>query len=291
MTSSSTSLYLEDVGCAISTTGDEHRLGFLETSVDHWKMALPLGAPLFVTVDGDEEHVAAVAARLRGYQIQILRVGQRADGSVPSDGRLGVAANKNTGIEALIEDGVYRLFLCDDDTWPRSKESLLLHTEMNMDHSLVMWGLHRKPTPLDDMKSASWSWPRGACMYVEARVVDAIGGLREEFGPGGHEHVEWSRRIFQAEFTSCEYPSPVEYARRGGTSAGMYWHAEDMAKRGEPVGTLITRRRRVTSIRWADTDWKRIDQLFADCDGDTSFVPYTAEENGRTAATMSSHNA
>lgn len=283
-------MFLEDTGCAISTTGHPHRLPFLETAVDHWKLALPIGAPLFVTVDGTDEDTAQVTALLRGYEVRVLRVGQPTIGPTPEDGRMGVAANKNTGIEALMEAGVYRMFLSDDDTWPRNTDALLLHTELGYGHSLVCWGLHRRPKPLDDMKSASWTWPRGAAMYVEQPVVDAIGGLREGFGPGGHEHVEWSRRIFQAEFTPAPYLSPVEYVQRGGLTAGVYWHAEDMQQRGESVVNLINRRRRVTSIRWPDTDWPRIDKMFEDTDGDTSFIPYCAGENGRTAATMSSHS-
>ena len=43
------------IGVAISTTGDEHRLGFLETCVSAWRKALPLGSVIAVTVDGDAD--------------------------------------------------------------------------------------------------------------------------------------------------------------------------------------------------------------------------------------------
>jgi len=49
-----------NVGVAISTTGDPHRLPFLESNTLRWVAAMPPSAPVFVTVDGDEEAAAYV---------------------------------------------------------------------------------------------------------------------------------------------------------------------------------------------------------------------------------------
>lgn len=276
------------IGVAISTTGDEHRLGFLETSVDHWRMALTDDEPLFVTVDGTQQHMRVVEDRLRHYDVTVLRVGQPLTEEAPFRGRCGVAANKNTGIEALMDAGVIDLFLCDDDTWPRSRESVEDHLRCPLPHSMVCWGLHRRPhrTP----EYVAWAWPRGVLLYVEREVVEEVGGMIEEFGQGGHEHVEFSRRIHQAGITRVPFGSPLSNYDRRALGAHRLWHAEDMPGPNEGMGSLRVRRQRITTVKVEDHNWPHIQQMMKDKNNDISFVPFRAEENGRAAATMSSHN-
>lgn len=278
-----------NLGVAISTTGHEHRLQLLVESVRRWNMYLPEGAPIFVTVDGSLADVDRVSRNL-WRPATVLRVGRPSfAGDMDDDHRIGVAANKNTGLEALVDAGCTEMFLCDDDTWPLSIEALRLHTELGLAHSLVCWGRHRAPAQVAD-RIGGWSWPRGAAMYVEDPVLDAVGGFIEDFGHGGHEHVEWSRRIHQAGFTPVPYPSPDEYIQRGGRGSAWFWHAEDQQMKGESIASVVHRRRKLTSINRAAQDWKHMDDLFKARDGDTSFVPYRAADNGRASATMSSHS-
>jgi len=61
-----------NVGVAISTTGDPHRLPFLESNTLRWVAAMPPSAPVFVTVDGDEEAAERAAAILRESPLDIL---------------------------------------------------------------------------------------------------------------------------------------------------------------------------------------------------------------------------
>lgn len=289
------------IGVAISTTGDEHRLGFLETAVAAWREHLLLGSVIVVTVDGSEddtERVREVVDRA-GPKGHIggttWRVGQVGPG-IPSrfpmyrDGRMGVAVNKNTGIELLMEAGVSDLFLCDDDTWPIFPTAISKHVEMNEPHSMVCWGASRLTSA--GPHYASWSWPRGSLLYVERSVISEVGGMIEAFGPGGHEHVEWSRRIYQAGLTPAPFISPRVYAETSplgrGTRASMFWHCEDMRRRGETVGDHRLRRKRLTSVRRRPEDWEHIETIMAEKDGDTSFVPFMAHENGRASATLCS---
>lgn len=277
------------MGVAISTTGDEHRLGFLETAVAAWREVLPLGSVLIVTVDGPEEAAArAYEAFDRTKYGGCVRVGQ---GRPMRDGRQGVAVNKNTGIEFLMDANVEHLFLCDDDTWPLNIQALTKHTELvdrGIAHSMVCWGGHRLTA--SRMGYATWSWPRGVLLYAQRGVIEGVGGMIEEFGPGGHEHVEWSRRIHQAGLTPAEFCSPAVYAEMGptgrATRASIFWNCEDMRKPREPFGGTRLRRNKITSVRRTPEDWPQIEQIMAERDGDTSFVPFRAHENGRASATL-----
>lgn len=281
---------------AISTTGDEHRMGFLETCVRQWRSSLPLGSVIVVTVDGTEEDTRRALAVVDGSADSHVggntyRVGQ---GRPTRDDRQGVAVNKNTGIELLMEQGVEHLFLCDDDTWPLNAQALVKHTalaEHGVPHSMVCWGAHRL-LACPGGRYATWSWPRGVLLYASRAVVETVGGMIEEFGPGGHEHVEWSRRIHQAGLTPDLYVTPLVYAEVGvvgrATRASSFWHCEDMRRRGEPLGNLRLRRRKLTTVRRKGEDWDFIEKIMNRRDGDTSYVGFRASENGRSSATLCS---
>jgi hypothetical protein len=286
------------VGVAISTTGHEHRLGFLETCVAHWDKALGPGDSLFVTVDGNATDTARAAEAVREYTESVFQVGQfmrpvsenlaelKARATQPTR-RLGVSVNKNTGLELLMNNtSADHLFLSDDDAWPLYPQSLRKHTDLPIGHSMVVWGKSRLVSVSDPY--AHWSWPRGVVLYQARAVVDRVGGMDERFGPGGHEHAEYSQRICNAGFTPTPFITPASYATRNGKGAGALWHCEDMAKPGETLQALGRRRKELTTIRRA-RDWEHINKIMAEREGDSSFVPYEASANGRASATLSSN--
>lgn len=273
------------IGVAISTTGHEHRMKFLETCVAHWQAVLPQGSVLIVTVDGTEEDALRVRDRLWKNEA-VYRVGQFITyGPTPVPERMGVAVNKNTGLELLMDAMVTQAFLCDDDTWPLNEDAITLHTRMGQPHSMVCWGAHRWHPGI------GWTWPRGCVLYVEPQVLAQVGGMIEGFGIGGHEHVEWSRRIHQAGITGALYPAPAVYAARGGMGACVYWHAEDMKMAGVPLGNHRLHRRQITTIHHEPGDWERASLIMDQRDGDTSYVPFRAAENGRASATIPTRGA
>lgn len=273
-----------DFGVAISTTGDPHRMEFLLTAVRNWRAALEQGAPLFVTVDGDETAALRVADAVGDLGV-VLRVGQPGpewdNGFGVRDGRIGVAANKNTGIEALVKEVRVGLFLSDDDTSPLGPAALALHTRTPDKHTMVCWGLRRLDTRKARDGFAYWNWPRGVVLYVPKRATVNAGGFREEFGPGGHEHVEFSRRVDPG---VSLFASPPEYAERKGQGAGRYWHAEDRPRDGERLAELGVRRAQHTSVRRTEGDWGRIAGVMKS--STSGFVPYSARENNRAEATV-----
>lgn len=284
------------IGVAISTTAEPHRLGFLETAaVNWWKTLASMSLPttVFVTVDGDEAAATRAARAVAGFA-EVVWAGMPLHGYPPRSGRQGVAVNKNTGIEALMSRGVTELYLSDDDCYPKSFRSLGLHQSMSehVPHSMVSWGKHRNPRiwATDPLSYAEWSWPRGVMLMVTRAVVEQVGGFVEAFGPGGHEHVEYSRRIHQHGLTPTPFPTPSIYAHPDHGTLAMrareFWACQDMPRVGEPLGNLRLRRRKITSVHREDGDWDKINSIMERMDGHTEFVPYAAADNGRAPATM-----
>jgi hypothetical protein len=288
----------ERIGVAISTTGDPHRMRFLETCVRAWNAVLDTGDSLFVTVDGDEAACERVRRAVYVWTGAVFRVGQRAldprhhpsTWYTPETGlRLGVAVNKNTGLELLMDNtSADHLFLSDDDCWPLLRFSLFKHIDLDEPHSMVCWGKGRLRAT--DRHKAYWSWPRGVMLYTRRDVVWAVGGMDERFGPGGHEHVEWSSRIHNAGHTSDPFCSPLIYALAGvqgdAMRASALWHCEDMPKPGEPNDQHRARRRAMTSIDREARDWAPINKIMNERTGDASYVAFRAHENGRASATL-----
>lgn len=131
---------------------------------------------------------------------------------------------------------------------------------------------------------ARWSWPRGVLLYVRREVVEAVGGMVEGFGYGGHEHAEWSRRIYAAGFTPAPFCTPRQYADRRAKGAVDYWHGEDMKAPGETTTMLGTRRAAITSVKRQRGDWTRIHAMMERYEGSAEFVDYHELANGRGPA-------
>lgn len=278
------SLSRDRVAVAISTTGAEHRLGFLETCVAHWDRVLRMGDSLFVTVDGTPGDQRNVERAVSQYTSAVFRVGAPVEGYIPN--RLGVAANKNTGLELMMDNTKARhLFLSDDDTWPLYPQSLTKHIDLPLAHSMVCWGKSRLHKV--DKAFASWHWPRGVVLYQTRQVVETIGGMDERFGAGGHEHAEYSQRIHNAHLTPYAYPTPASYATRDAMGARALWHCEDMIKPGEPRHEHDSRRRAFTTIKRERADWKRINAIMEQRQGSSDYVAFRAHDNGRASATLS----
>lgn len=288
---------MTNVVVAISTTGDPHRLPFLARTVKGWCENTPDDLGVFVTVDGDEDACKRVFNTVSHWTESIYRVGQPLPVILGQrvhqirEGRLGVAVNKNTGLELMMHNThAEHMFLSDDDIFPLNARALELHTDTPLLHSMVCWGYHR--LAWNNNPWAEWTWPRGSMLYVNRPVVGFVGGMVEMFGPGGHEHVEWSRRISQAGFSPAPYISPNAYAhesnRTGQAAMGAenFWDAVDMPRDGEHIGNYNKRKQEITSVRREPEDWPLIEEIMRRRDGDTRFEPYTASENHRASATL-----
>lgn len=218
------------VGVAISTTGT--RDAMLERAISAW---YDVGVE-YVTVQMDEV-------------------------------RKGVAWNKNRGITTLVDSGCTDLFLADDDMYPLSKFSWTRYVDDPALHLSLCWGRHRREKVQTHPGYTTYTWPRGVLLYLHRSVVETVGGMRTEYGAGGHEHVDLSRRIHQAGLTPAPFMDLDQDPRE-------WFHAEDMPRPGEAVRQFQTRKRRHTTIKRTTRDRQRVDALWAKYDGDTSYVEY-----------------
>ena len=277
---------------AISTTGDEHRMPLLRQAVENWTRCLRGDDHLFVTVDGGASDLIRVREAVGRWTSSAFRVAASREDRLAGVRRQGVAVNKNTGLELMMDNTKARhLFLSDDDTWPLYAQSLDKHIDSPLRHSMVCWGASRLTR--SSKHFAEWNWPRGVMLYVDRRVVTEVGGMDERFGAGGHEHAEWSMRIHNAGLSPVEFPSPSSYAERGvagaATRAGALWHCEDMRRQGESTADFASRKRSLTTIERGAADWTRIHAIMDERKGDASYVAFRAHDNGRASATLSSN--
>lgn len=183
---------------------------------------------------------------------------------VNDDAGEGVAATKNRGIAALMDAGCEHLLLVDDDTWPLGPQAWRRYVDDESPHLMLCWGKRRLLE--DDGHYATYGHPRGVAMYVQRHVVEAIGGMRTEFGRFGSEHVEWSRRIHQAGFTAAPYMD-----LSGSTE---FWHAEDWGRPGESIAELGARRQEFTTVKRGDRRTTHRLELMEKYDGVVEFVDY-----------------
>lgn len=167
----------------------------------------------------------------------------------------GVAVTKNRGLAALMDAGCDHLFLADDDVWPVAAAWAEPYVSDAEPHLMHCWGKRRLIA--DDGHYTTWSHPRGVLLYAHRTVVEAVGGMRTDFGRWGGEHVEWSRRIHAAGLTANRY-ADLSAARRG------VWHAEDYT-RATPSTVSQAEREASAPLRH---------ELYRRFAGSTDFVPY-----------------
>jgi hypothetical protein len=187
------------IGVGITT---RNRRNLLDQSLTEWRRNLPEGALLVVVDDASETPYPDAAHRF--------------------DRQAGIARAKNKCIELLMNAGVEHLFLADDDTWPlladwwqpyvASPEPHLMHLFKDVD-----WRTPGKCTHLtsprtlwDDGTHYAQAHPRGDMLYLHRTVVERVGGMRPEFGTWGYEHVEYSRRIYDAGLTTWPFADAAD---------------------------------------------------------------------------------
>lgn len=182
------------IGVGITT---RNRRDIFTRSLTEWRRHMPPSATLVVVDDASDDPCPDATHRF--------------------DQQVGVARAKNKALELLMDAGVEHLFLVDDDTWPlvddwwqpylASPEPHLMHLFKDVTGRTPGKCIHLASprTIWDDGTHYAQAAPRGDMLYLHRSVVDRVGGLRPEFGTWGYEHVEFSRRIYDAGLTTWPY--------------------------------------------------------------------------------------
>lgn len=130
------------------------------------------------------------------------------------DINVGIAKAKNKCLE-LLEDCDH-IFLFDSDTYPLKKDWWKPYVESPEPHLMYLFTDFKNRHALNDSKeiyrdSKLWavSHPRGCMLYIERKVLDVVGGMDIRYGKWGHEHVDWSNRIYNVGLTSFRFADLV----------------------------------------------------------------------------------
>ena len=159
-----------------------------------------------------------IMARTPGAVVVVVDDGSKVPVTVPDGVVLvrhekarGIAGAKNACLAALMAEGVDHLFLFDDDAWPVVDDWWRPYVESPEPHLMAMFdrpkGVTKRQIEIlyDDGVHEAYHATRGHMLYVERRVVEAVGGMNPAFGAYGWEHVSWSDRIHSAGFTTGRY--------------------------------------------------------------------------------------
>src|SRR5690606_16080927 len=120
---------------------------------------------------------------------------------------VGVARAKNKCLELLYNAGCEHIFLFDDDAYPLVEDWWVPYVESPEPHLMAIFSRPSFGPHIiyEDDQHIAYHATRGHMLYVERRVLDAVGGMDPRFGRWGWEHESWSDRIHAAGFTTWRY--------------------------------------------------------------------------------------
>lgn len=177
------------IGIAI-TSRNRHQV--LADTLEAFGKFTPAGVPIVVVDDGSDTPVKAASATV-----------------VRHDTARGIPAAKNRCIAELMALGVEHLFLFDDDTRPNADDWWRPYVDSPEPHLQFCWPTDHRKKPVPRMDEVyrdgglvAYGWSMGCMLYLDAAVVDRVGGMRWDFGRGMDEHGEYSTRIHNAGLTT-----------------------------------------------------------------------------------------
>lgn len=111
---------------------------------------------------------------------------------IRNDERLGIAKSKNKCIKLLKDYD--KIFLFDDDCFPiKDKWWEIYQGEHHYVHASYPTAHIRKY----DGRNAWWTGAMGCAMMIDQTVLKTVGGMDNQFGLYGYEHVEYTMRIYR----------------------------------------------------------------------------------------------
>lgn len=167
------------------TSRNRHEV--LELSMAHHNKYMPPNSKLFIVDDASQPPVWGADYRF--------------------EKRAGVPRSKNMCLELAYNWGADHIFLFDDDCYPIANDWWKPYVDSSEPHLMYQFNLPNKPVKdMMELKRlynlVSYTHTRGAMIYVERRVLDAVGGFDTNYGLGYFEHPDFTNRIHNAGLTT-----------------------------------------------------------------------------------------
>lgn len=174
------------IALAITT---HNRYEVFKKSYSMWKKFLPKGAKLYVVDDGSDIPVPEATFRFAKPQ--------------------GISVAKNKCFELMGEADFY--FQVDDDIYPLHKDWYKPYINSGMNHLCLGFdrfsngGRNGHVLVKSEGGFDYWQEPCGLMMMFTKKCLETVGGMDTRYKTWGSEHVQLSRRIFNAGLTPYPY--------------------------------------------------------------------------------------
>jgi glycosyltransferase involved in cell wall biosynthesis len=122
----------------------------------------------------------------------------------------GIAKAKNKCLELLYAEGVEHFFLFDDDTYPLTPDWWKPYVESSEPHLMYVFPYSGGPPVVaTDYHHKAWAQPCGCMLYMHRSVLNTVGGMDLAYGTWGHEHLDYSNRIFNAGLSTWRFADVI----------------------------------------------------------------------------------
>lgn len=111
--------------------------------------------------------------------------------------RVGIPRAKNKCIEMAMDYGAEHIFLLDDDCIPMMPHSFDSYIKSGLQHACYTFAYKGR----ERQGYTSYPLVNGCMMYYTRNCFLAVGGFDIEYGLGKYEHIDLSRRIYNAGLT------------------------------------------------------------------------------------------
>lgn len=206
-------------------------------AIERTKKLLPKGAKLVIVDDG-----STIPFKGATYRFET---------------NAGIPKAKNKCLELL--DDCSDIFLFDDDTWAISRDWYKPYIESDQPHLMFTFDTLKNGRPNGNRQVLStnghvqYANPCGCMLYFKRHVLDKVGGFDVKFEKYFFEHVELSRRIYNAGLTKHPFQDVVNSID---LFYSMDWAQDIVSSVQKDRGRLLHNNRRYYQSQMRSTEYK-----------------------------------